>query len=285
MRDMPLPDIVPLLRRQLAEGPVCGKTYSLFGDSADATGYYRVIGELADRCLERYPDPLSLLRLVHDLGRSRRRLRALRHGGSDTFRAFLVNAAGEMLRGYTREVQSHRASLPIRQRLDKTLSALEEQYHLAMLSIELANRCYGGAFRRAATKIAFLPHCLRDMEHQCKSEIDGDDQVCRSCTKTCWINGVSKLLRYHGITPYIWLRADLDRVIMRLQRQESGLGILGIACVLELDNGIRRCMRHGIPVVGIPLNANRCARWMGSFFPNSVSLEQLALLTRSSDAH
>jgi hypothetical protein len=39
------------------------------------------------------------------------------------------------------------------------------------------------------------------------------------------------------------------------------------------------CSRHGIPVLGVPLNANRCARWMGEFFSNSVSLRQIERLS------
>jgi hypothetical protein len=37
-------------------------------------------------------------------------------------------------------------------------------------------------------------------------------------------------------------------------------------------------MKLGIPTVGIPLSANRCARWMGAFYENSVSLEKIAQL-------
>jgi hypothetical protein len=30
-----------------------------------------------------------------------------------------------------------------------------------------------------------------------------------------------------------------------------------------------------VPVVGIPLDANRCARWWGEFHHNTVNLQQL----------
>jgi hypothetical protein len=41
---------------------------------------------------------------------------------------------------------------------------------------------------------------------------------------------------------------------------------------------MKSCRKAGIPVVGIPLNANRCIRWMGDFYENSVDLEELKLL-------
>jgi hypothetical protein len=49
-------------------------------------------------------------------------------------------------------------------------------------------------------------------------------------------------------------------------------------CVPELTFGMRSVRKKGLPVVGIPLNANRCIRWFGEFFPNSVDLEQLSRL-------
>jgi hypothetical protein len=47
---------------------------------------------------------------------------------------------------------------------------------------------------------------------------------------------------------------------------------------IELTFGMRSCRSKGIPVVGIPLNANRCIRWFGEFFPNSVDLQELERL-------
>jgi hypothetical protein len=63
--------------------------------------------------------------------------------------------------------------------------------------------------------------------------------------------------------------------------EKKTFGVLGIACVPELTFGMRNCMKNNIPVVGIPLNANRCVRWFGEFFPNSIDLSELErLLTR-----
>jgi hypothetical protein len=42
--------------------------------------------------------------------------------------------------------------------------------------------------------------------------------------------------------------------------------------------GMRNCRKKGIPVLGLPLNANRCIRWFGEFFPNSIDLHELEKL-------
>jgi hypothetical protein len=64
--------------------------------------------------------------------------------------------------------------------------------------------------------------------------------------------------------------------------EKRTFGVLGIACIPELTFGMRNCRRNNIPVVGIPLNANRCIRWFGEFFQNSVDLEELDRLVNGS---
>jgi len=87
------------------------------------------------------------------------------------------------------------------------------------------------------------------------------------------VNAVSTLLRENGIEPYIWMEAGLKKLFRELKDKEGGLGVMGIACVPELVRGMRMCAKLSVPVVGVPLNANRCGRWMGEFLPTSVELE------------
>jgi hypothetical protein len=44
--------------------------------------------------------------------------------------------------------------------------------------------------------------------------------------------------------------------------------------------GMRLCLSLGIPAVGIPLDANRCARWMSQAHETSYNFEQLEELLR-----
>jgi hypothetical protein len=92
------------------------------------------------------------------------------------------------------------------------------------------------------------------------------------------VNAVSSLLRQNGIEPYLWMQANLKALFRKLKDEEGGLGVLGIACVPELVRGMRMCAKLDVPVMGIPLNANRCARWMGEFHPTSVEMEEVERL-------
>ena len=73
---------------------------------------------------------------------------------------------------------------------------------------------------------------------------------------------------------------DQEELFGRLKQEHPSIGALGIACIPELAMGMRLCLRTGISPVGIPLNANRCARWMSQAHETSFNLEQLEKLLR-----
>jgi hypothetical protein len=256
--------------------PVKGKTFSLFGTEDAAAGYYRTVSALADACLSRQPGLETLIAEVRRIGKRPRLARRLSSGDGSSFAHFLVQTARTRLSSYTTAVREHLRELSLLKRLDGVLSFTEEQYHLAMLEIELMNRSYDEQFRKARRKLAFLPHCLRDLEASCRAAPAGIDDACRGCSARCNVNAVSTLLRQHGIEPYLWMQADLKALFRKLKDEEGGLGVMGIACVPELVRGMRMCVKLGVPVVGVPLNANRCARWMGEFRPTSVELEEVS---------
>jgi hypothetical protein len=259
---------------------VMGKTYTLFGKGPSTADYYLKIGKLADRVLEQDPDIPGVIATLAQASRKKRFLKKAAH--ATTPRRPLVHSvlseARDILAPHTTLVSSHLKELSILKRWDATLFTSEEQYHLYMLLIELSNRAWGETFRTAKRKVAFLPYCLRDLNATCRSGPGELDYECKGCSKDCFVNRVSTLLRGAGVEPYLWMNANLKKLLKDLRDKEGILGVLGVACVPELFNGMRMCMDLNIPVVGIPLNANRCIRWMGAFHPTSVDLDALRKL-------
>ena len=147
-----------------------------------------------------------------------------------------------------------------------------------MIEFELVNRINNESFLKSNYRIALLPYCLRETQAECKAKPDEIDFVCKGCLKTCQINKLSRLLRENDVEPYIWKTAKLKPLFRKLIKQHGNIGVMGIACIVELAWGMRLCMKAGLPVVGIPLNANRCARWMDGFYETSVDLEAIGKL-------
>jgi hypothetical protein len=263
---------------------ISGKTYTLFGNEPSTADYYRKISTLADRMLELEPDVLGLIRTLERGSRKKRslkrQLRRLSGSPGNNIIHFAVTAARHVLAPHTALVNAHLQELSFLKRWDGTLFTSEEQYHLYMLLIELVNRAWGEAFTKAGRKIAFLPYCLRDLSANCRSGPGELDYICKGCSKDCYVNRVSALLREAHVEPYLWMNASLKSLLRELLDKEGSIGVLGVACVPELFRGMRLCMGLNIPVVGIPLNANRCIRWMGAFHHTSVDLDALSRLVR-----
>lgn len=253
-----------------------GKTYTLWADGSGSESYYSGVHSLADELLRDGTGIADLLDRVRRRAKNRRMLRQLlSRSPDDSADGALAHALRMQFSPYTKNTISHLRGLSIRERFDRTLSTSEAQYHFSMLEIELVNRVNLEAFRKSDVRLAFLPHCLHDLNADCRSTRRGEDYVCKGCSAECNINAVSKLLRRHGVVPYIWLGANLGSLFRKLRKQGKTVGVLGIACIPELVHGMRTCAKAGVPATGVPLDANRCARWWGEFRPNGVNIKEL----------
>jgi hypothetical protein len=261
--------------------PVNGKTYSLFGKSDSTSEYYETIRLLADKVLAL--NPLTR-ELVEEISRfsSRKKLLKKSLGIDNPVNRMLVilNLIDPYLKKYTENVEEHLRSLPVSKIWDRRLATTREQYHLYMLEIELTNRLFRTEFINADRKIALLPYCLRDFSADCKAEKNGFDYQCKQCSANCYQNHTSTILKVYNIEPYIWMGGNMKQLAKYTLHEKRTFGVLGIACIPELTFGMRSCRKNKIPVVGIPLNANRCLRWFGEFFQNSIDLAELEKLVK-----
>jgi hypothetical protein len=263
-------------QKQPEYSPVYGKTYSLFGNSDSTSEYYNTIRKLAEKIQGLYPDTQALIETIRKFSSKKGILKKyLRNKESDNLISDVLNIVDPCLKKYTEKTEDHLRNFPVSKILDRRLATSREQYHLYMLEIELTNRMFSSRFIRADRKIALMPYCLQDFSINCKSEKNGFDYRCKHCSAGCFQNYASKILEANNIEPYIWTEGDMKKLAKYSIKEKRTFGVLGIACIPELTWGMRTCRKNKIPVVGIPLNANRCVRWFGEFFPNSIDLEEL----------
>lgn len=258
------------------ENIIKGKTFSLYGSESVSDNYFVIIKKAADFLIANYFGSgealLGYLRLIDN----RNFLKRLSKRGNSSEEGYeILRYLKDNLSAYTLSVHTHLENLSLREKFNKVISTTEEQYHLYMVEIELVNRIYSGRFHECEYKIALLPHCIHDLKRRCMSKPDEIDYKCKSCSKNCYINNVCRILSENNIDGYIWLTADLKKLITNLRKKYATIGIMGIACIPELINGMKRCIKYGLPVIGVPLDANRCRRWMGEFYPNTVNLNKV----------
>jgi hypothetical protein len=257
--------------------PIIGKTYSLYGGALSSDNFYTQLAITTDEIIDLFQKtPEELLHFISDLSKSRIKIK--RSQKKDQFSKSLMEILRRDLTRYLINVEEHLRNLKFNQHWEKALSTSSDQYLLYLLEIELTNRIYIKQFLSSKKKLAFLPHCIRDFSTECQSEPDEIDNLCKACSKRCTINSLSRLLKKSDIIPYIWLQADLKKIFDSYKNKENGIGVLGIACIPELTFGMRFCRKFNVPVIGVPLDANRCRRWMGDFYENSVNFKQLKSL-------
>jgi hypothetical protein len=262
--------------------PVNGKTYSLFGKSESTSGYYETIRMLADKAIALNPDQRKLIEGIHKFSLRKKRLKkSLEMKDTGNTASEILELIDPYLKVYTENTEKHLKRLPVSRLWDRRLATSREQYHLYMLEVELTNRLFVSEFTRADRKIALMPYCLQDFSVKCKSEKKYFDYQCRHCSPGCFQNWASRILEEYHIEPFIWMGGDMKQLAKYTLKEKRTFGVLGIACVPELISGMRNCRKNNIPVVGIPLNANRCIRWFGEFFPNSIDLAELERLLAS----
>jgi len=85
-------------------------------------------------------------------------------------------------------------------------------------------------------------------------------------------------MKLRNIKAYIWREADLKKIFKLARSNGQSIGVFGVACIPELVNGLRLCAKYDVPAIGVPLDANRCIRWMGDFYPNSVNEKKILSL-------
>jgi len=254
-----------------------GKTYNLRLNEAYSDAFFCKVKELIDHLLLNAESENKLLELVISASKNKRV--PLKYLIPDTSAALeVIRIISPEFNKYTLKTKNYLKTLGWKKLRDFRLGTTETQYHLYMIEVELTNRVNKSAFIQADRKIALLPHCLRDFSVNCKATKEGFDVVCKHCSKKCMINRISKILAVFSIEPYIWKGGDFSKLNKEMLRDNKSLGVLGIACYPELVQGLRTCRKHNIAVLGQPLDANRCSRWMGDFYENTINFKALKSL-------
>lgn len=262
----------PLPPAELPSAPVSGRTYSLYGGQRDSNAYFGAVAHLIDLCLVRFPGGMELLRRLTRESRSGRSASAARRRPGSVS-AFIAAEAEHRLGGF---FFSEAAPGPSRFDLCRPfLRTTRSQQILFALEAALQNRLSHEAFTRADHRIALMPHCLRDHSRECMGRKGDLDQECAGCSKACWINHVTRVLRHHRVEALLWRSADLKKILATRRAQFGEVAVLGIACLPQLVMGMRDCRKAGVAVVGVPLDANRCVRWLGNFQQTTINLGEL----------
>ncbi|QWU13807.1 hypothetical protein SAMN04487895_10138 [Paenibacillus sophorae] len=131
------------------------------------------------------------------------------------------------------------------------------EYHLNMVGAEIMNRAFHGGFSAAKEKRVFLPVCMRHKSSEaCKAVKEGEGYRCRSCSKECQVNAVTAMAKEYGCKVVMIPHASTAFGHQRIR--EGEVGIVGIACVLNLISGGYKAKEMGYEPQCVLLHYSGC---------------------------
>ena len=151
------------------------------------------------------------------------------------------------------------------------------EYHLGMVSAEVMNEGLRAAFEKTSQRALLVPACMRGKRaDRCMALVHGLDITCTGCDPGCTVHRISRRLRAEGVPVFVVPHATgFSRWLERWQ-QEPDVGVVALACVLNILPGGYEMRDRGIPSQCLPLDYPGCQKhWCRQCVPTTVNEERL----------
>nr|WP_267490831.1 DUF116 domain-containing protein [Paenibacillus monticola] len=149
------------------------------------------------------------------------------------------------------------------------------EYHLNMVGAEIMNRAFHDSFAATKEKRVFLPVCMRNKSGEvCKAVKEGEGYLCKSCSKDCQVNMITAMAKEYDCKVLIIPHASTAFGHQRVR--EGEVGIVGIACVLNLISGGYKAREMGYQPQCVLLHNSGCIQhWHPTGIKTSIDLDRL----------
>lgn len=132
------------------------------------------------------------------------------------------------------------------------------QYYFNMFSAEVLNNLYKDKFTNSKKKIVFLPSCMGTVENKCASIISEMGSKCIGCSKNCNINKLNVMGSENNFS--VRIISHESSLLIKHSKDNSNIGIVGIACMLNLLSGGWKALRLGFTPQCVILNCSGCKK-------------------------
>ncbi|MNO45724.1 hypothetical protein D3C76_359960 [compost metagenome] len=149
------------------------------------------------------------------------------------------------------------------------------EYHLNMVGAELMNRAFQRDFINTGEKRVLLPICMREKgEKLCRAVQTEHGYLCNGCARDCQVHAITALGKKHNFKVYMIPHAS---TAFGHQHMEKGdIGIIGVACPLNLISGGYKAKELGYEPQCVLLNYCGCARhWHDTGIVTNIELDRL----------
>ncbi len=147
-------------------------------------------------------------------------------------------------------------------------------YYINMLAAQMLNNCYRQEFISCNKVYIFLPGCMARRMTHCQARENVDGYVCASCSEQCQVNRLSK--RYQGVR-IVYHGSQLEK---KKVNTDEKIGVVGVACILNLISGGWKAKRLGYIPQCVILNECGCnIHWDENGRVTSLDEDELRRIT------
>ncbi|MNZ36391.1 hypothetical protein D3C78_538080 [compost metagenome] len=192
----------------------------------------------------------------------------------------------ELLGGYTSNVDSfidNRRSWLKWKENQIFCTRTRVEYHLNMVGAELMNRAFKNDFVNTKEKRVLLPICMREKgEKLCRAVQTEHGYLCKGCARDCQVHAITDLGKKHNFNVYMIPHAST--AFGHQQMEKGDIGIIGVACPLNLISGGYKAKELGYEPQCVLLNYCGCARhWHDTGIVTNIELDRLKTMLHISE--
>ncbi len=148
----------------------------------------------------------------------------------------------------------------------------EAEYHLNMIGAEILNREYRNEFLRTKRRIVLLPTCMQISSLKCQAK----NSKCMLCNKHCNIFGITTELEKQKIETILIPHSSEFSGSLKHWQNDPEVGLVGVACVLNLLKGGFELRKSNIPSQCVALDFCGCTKhWDNGGTPTKLNIGRL----------
>ena len=158
---------------------------------------------------------------------------------------------------------------------DETLRVTPKiKYLLELVAFQIYDRANREAFNAAPRTLIVMPDCLSLNNPDCEKIETKFGTVCKRCLPECQAYEIGELARRYRVKT-IFSKRKLGEQLERYASKLGGFGVIGIACINMLADGMRTAADVGVPSRGVLLSFSGCEHWNDQPCSSEFSIEWL----------
>jgi len=150
----------------------------------------------------------------------------------------------------------------------------KDKYLLELVSFHNYDKYNRQAFNETDDTLIIMPHCLSLDYSDCLKEDTDYGEECRQCDHNCQASNIVDLAEKYGAT-VLFSKKKLSQQLEHFQENLNNPGVIGVACILMLAEGMRSAAKIGLPARGVLLKWTGCDHWNDEPFSSGVTIEWL----------